>query len=249
VRWPLLAVAALTACRVSLSPLQNKVAVGQEPYLALQARGESGSDDIFIVRPDDGTAIPVTFTRWHESDPALSSDGAMLAFVRRVEPGAPELRLVVMNLLNGAERVLWGPAEVAFSGLAWLPDGTLALGMTGDSLLIVAAPPHRPAATWLAARDAPGADSSLWVLLGEPPFARVARCHPELEQPCVFPRTGPPQPLEGGARLPMRWGGDSLAYLVDGAIKVRPLGPGRSRRFATTPELSGVVRADYFPGP
>ncbi len=243
---PLLLLLLLLACRVSLSPLQNKVAVGQEPYLALQAAGESGRDDIYVVRPDDGTVVPLTYTRWGEAHPALSPDGVMLAFVR-YSIDETELRVVVMNLLNGNERVVWGPVGEAISGLGWADAGLIAAA-TASGPLLLTAPPAAPRAIRPVGDEAARADSSLHVLLGDPPFARVVECE-NADELCVLTANGVSQPLQAGASVPLRWGPDSLAYLLGETIEIRPLGPGRSRSLTAEPPLAGIENGSYFPGP
>ena len=97
----------LAACSGSLSPLSNKVKVGQEAYVILVADGEDGLGDLFASSTGGGVAFQITFTRVDERLPALAPDGVSLAFVRARAPGdTSELHVAVMNLLNGTERSL-----------------------------------------------------------------------------------------------------------------------------------------------
>jgi hypothetical protein len=49
---------------------------------------------------------------------------------------------------------------------------------------------------------------------------------------CVSGGSDAPSLLASGARDPVRWGPDSVAYFVGAAVEIRPLGPGRPRRLA-----------------
>jgi hypothetical protein len=57
----------------------------------------------------------------------------------------------------------------------------------------------------------------------------VVRCA-EAEDLCVQADTGSPGLLAQGASGAARWGPDSVLLLLDDALVVRPLGPGRARR-------------------
>jgi hypothetical protein len=79
-----------------------------------------------------------------------------------------------------------------------------------------------------------GADSTLAVLLGDPVFARAVPCA-EPDALCVATDSGT-GPLAEHAHDATRWGSDSVAFLTNGLIEVRPLGPGKARRI----EWSGL---------
>ncbi|TFG50583.1 MAG: hypothetical protein E4H38_03320, partial [Gemmatimonadales bacterium] len=114
----------LAACRGTLSPLSNKVEIGQESYIVFAADGEDGVGDLFASSPGGGTAWQITFGRVDERLPALSPDGVMLAFDRGRLPGDTTTRsVVVMNLLNGAERQVVAPGVLRPSAIAWSADG------------------------------------------------------------------------------------------------------------------------------
>ncbi len=99
-------------CRLSLSPLQNRIAVGSEPFFVFVADGEDGLGDLFAARSEGGPVYPVTFTRLHETMPILAPDGTALAFLRTRQPAdSADYRVVVLNLMDGAERTLFSASE------------------------------------------------------------------------------------------------------------------------------------------
>ena len=221
-------VAVIAACRVSLSPLQNRIDVGRETFVVFVGDGEGGQGDLYAVKADGGSVYPVTYTRLHETMPALSPDGVMLAFLRGRRAGdSTDYRVVVMNLLNGAERVLLiGEEHRAPVTLGWHPTNPVLYVATTGGVLEATVPPEP--LTIAAAADSTVADSSLSVLLGNPAFARVAPCSTGVGM-CVVTRSGSEQKITEDAADITRWGGDSLAYVTGTRFMVRPLGGGRSR--------------------
>ena len=75
VRGALLVLLGGAACRVSLSPLQNRIAVGEESFVIFAADGEDAAGDLFAVRTNGGAVYPVTYTRLHETAPAFIETG------------------------------------------------------------------------------------------------------------------------------------------------------------------------------
>lgn len=227
-RWPLL-LAALVGCRGTLSPLSNKLEVGEEPYLAFVADGEGGVGDLFASALAGGVPFQVTFTRVDERLPALSPDGLMLAFVRARAPGdTTAADLIVMNLLNGAERRAdLGPAA-AVEALAWAGDGGTLYARRGEAIYALPAPPSQGTLRPVDPARAAAADSAFRVLLGRPPVGEAMPC---ADPPGICARLGDGEPalLAPGATHPVRWPGDSVAYLDRGAWTIRPLGGGATR--------------------
>jgi len=225
-----LMVVAMAACRVSLSPLQNRIDIGQETFVVFVGDGEGGRGDLYAVKADGGRVYPVTYTRLHETRPALSPDGVMLAFLRGRRAGdSTDYRVVVMNLLNGAEREVFTAEEGrAPLNLGWHPTSPLLYIATTGGVLQATVPPEPLTVT--AAAERAVADSALSVLLGSPAFARVAPCATGAGM-CVVPRSGSEQLITEDAADIVRWGGDSLAYVTGGGarLRIRPLGGGRSR--------------------
>ncbi|HVQ48291.1 MAG TPA: hypothetical protein VMS62_15790, partial [Gemmatimonadales bacterium] len=85
----------------TLPPLRGKIDVGHEPY-ALFVGGSGHGGDLYAVRADGGPAYQITYTTVAELRPALSPDGAEVAFFRgqSLRDSTPAT-LWVLNLLNG----------------------------------------------------------------------------------------------------------------------------------------------------
>jgi hypothetical protein len=241
----LAALAFLPACHGSLSPLSNRIDVGQEPYLILVADGEGDVGDLFASRPAGGTAYQVTFTRVDERLPALSPDGSLVAFIRTDAPGDTTRRsLVVMNLLNGAER----RAELgsrAARGVAWSRDGHRVFVAVVGGVLAAEAPPGRLELAPVSG-ERPEVDSLFRVLLGDPPQAEAVTC--DSGGLCARFPDGSRQLITTTGGSPARWPGDSLAYLVDGEWVIRPLLGGRSRTLQWTRALGHPRSLTVFGG-
>jgi len=101
------------ACRVS--PLTNRIAVGEEAYLVFVGEGRDGWTDLFAGAAGGGPAVRFTFSREAELSPALDPTGAMVAFLRGGAEGDPVF-LTVMNLLSATERETRVPAALGRPG-------------------------------------------------------------------------------------------------------------------------------------
>ncbi|HEY7681215.1 MAG TPA: hypothetical protein VH879_01115 [Gemmatimonadales bacterium] len=240
--FPLLLV--LLSCRGSLSPLSNKLRVGQEPYVAFAADGEDGLGDLFASGPAGGTPYQITFSRVDEALPALSPDGSMLAFVRTTS-GDEKRRLVVMNLLTGAER--WAPLGGTPSALGWSRDGSR-IYVRNQTTEVTLAPPAELGLARVAPAERPVAESALAVLLGDPPLAEVVACDSGRGL-CARYREGPEQMITATGEAPARWSGDTVAYLQDGEWVIRPLAGGRTRVLRWARPLAHSRNLTLFPGP
>jgi len=230
-----------------MSPVQNRLAPGEEPFAVFVATGEAGVSDLFAVRADGGTTFPITYTRVREMAPALSPTGTDLAFIREGVRDDPSSRhVVVMNLLNGAERVI-RPFDTPPDAVAWSDDATQLFVRAGSATLVAQAPPADPEPRALDAMEAEHADSAFMVLVGTPAFARVIDC-PE-GGVCVEQRGGERSLFSADGRGPARWGSDSVGYFVGAGFFVRPLGPGRMRELRLTPPRLDPRELTYFPGP
>ena len=236
-----------TACRVSLSPLQNHLAPGEEPFAVFVANGEGGTGDLFAVRAEGGVSYPITYTRVRELAPALAPTGTSLAFLREAVAGDPATRrVVVMNLLNGSERIL--PAvEAPIDALAWDPGGVQLFLRAGSTTYAVPAPPAEGAPRRLDPTQVPIADSAFSVLLGTPAFARAVEC-PEVGV-CIELPSGERSVLDQEGRGAARWGSDSVGYFVGNHFVVRPLGAGHARELRFTPPRAEPRELTFFPGP
>lgn len=230
-----------------MSPVQNRLAPGQEPFAVFVATGEAGVGDLFAVRADGGTTFPITYTRVREMAPALSPLGTDVAFIREgVRDNPSSRRVVVMNLLNGGERIipaLNAPPDV----VAWSNDAATLFIRAGGATLAAAAPPAAPGTRSLDAAETGGADSAFAVLVGTPAFARIIDC-PE-GGVCVVQPDGARSLFSADGRGPARWGSDSVGYFVGAAFFVRPLGPGRMRELRLTPPRLDPREMTFFPGP
>lgn len=219
----------LAGCRGSLSPLSNKIEVGKDPYMVFTADGEGGVGDLFASPLQGETQFQVTFSRVDERLPALSPDGSMLIFVRSKFPGdTGDVSVVVMNLLNGAERQMPLPAGFHPQATAWAADGQHLYLRGAAGVLAAAAPPARGTFEPVDPAGRSAADSALAVLLGDPPLAEVVPC-PSGAGVCA--RLGNDSVVtvaEEGAS-PVQWPGDSIAYLEKDAWTVRPLAGGKTR--------------------
>jgi hypothetical protein len=243
----LLTAATLSSCRISMSPVQNRLAPGEEPFAVFVAAGEAGVGDLFAVRADGGTTFPITYTRVRETAPALSPRGTDLAFIREgVRDDPSSRRVVVMNLLNGAERVI-PAADGPPDAVAWSDDATLLYIRVGSIALVAHAPPADPETRVLAGIEIAHADSAFAVLVGTPAFARVIDC-PE-GGVCVEQGGGERTLFSADGRGPTRWGSDSVGYFVGSAFFIRPLGPGRLRELRLTPPRLDPREMTYFAGP
>jgi hypothetical protein len=228
----------------SFSPLQKRIAVGEEPFVVFVGEGADGRTDIFAGLPAGGELSRITFTPIEESHPTLTPEGDMVAFIRYPsETALSTPRLVVMNLLNGAERELETLATAGgIEAMAWAPDRDGLLVRDSESTWWVPFPDGESRRVDGAERAS--ADSLLDVLLGEPRFARAAPC-PGGAGVCVTGPSGEPARLSSTGRDPFRWGSDSVAWFEDDRLLVRPLGPGAVRTIAWTGMPTGLRQGSY----
>ncbi len=195
--------------------------------MVFAADGEAGSGDLFASSSAGGVRYQITFTRLDERLPALSPDGTMLAFVRSSAPGHSRERwLVVMNLLNGAERRTEIEGAVP-DALAWAPDGTRIYLRVGGTVRASPAPPGDLAIAGVGDVERAAADSALTVLLGDPPFGTAVNC--DGGGICVRLGGDSLATVAAAGSVPTRWSGDSIAYFESGAWVIRPLAGGRTR--------------------
>jgi hypothetical protein len=238
----------LTACRGSLSPLSNKLQVGKDPYVVFTADGEEGLGDLFASPLQGGAPYQITFTRVDERLPALSPDGSMLVFLRSRLPGdTGDVSLVIMNLLNGAERRAVLPQGIRPDATAWSPDGQRLFVRAGAVVLAAAAPPAEARFAEVSAVERPTADSALAVLLGDPPLATAIPC-PTAGGVCVRLGADSLLVVAADAETPGRWPGDSVLYLLKGAWTVRPMGGGKTRVLQWSPAPPHIRQLTTFRG-
>ena len=236
----------LTSCGVT--PLTNKLRVGEEPFVIAVGEGADSATDLFAASAGGGTFVRLTFTRAEELAPRLSPGGTSVAFLRRAEPMSDRWSLVVLDLLTNREEMAPVPQGAGKpQAIGWNQDGSQVVVRTWGHL----ASPAPPRALWL--RVVP-LDSSAWAdsltaqLLGEPPAARVGVCKVPDTGYCIFAANGETTKLDSGVTDPIRWGPDSLAYVTDSGLLVRPLAGGRPRRPNWTAQPSRLRNFTYHPG-
>lgn len=232
----------------TLPPLRGKIDVGRESY-AIFVGGSGLGGDLYAVRADGGPAYQITYTTVAELRPALSPDGAEVAFFRgqSLRDSTPAT-LWVLNLLNGADRELRLPKDAGLlERVAWSSDGSGLLVKASKDLYRVEAPPAKPNAKSVPPGERAAAESSLAVLLGDPVFARVVPC-PQAEDLCVIPRRGRPGILAQAATDPVRWGNDSVAFFTGELLQIRPLAKGRPRLLHWSEVPARPRQVTYFQG-
>ncbi len=210
------------ACGGFISPLKNRLAVGEESYLVFVGDGENGQGDLFAVSTGGGVVYQVTYSRVAEGHPALSPDGRRLAFTRaRRAADTTDRAIWIMNLDDGAEHevpALPGGAQPV--RLAWNADGTRLFIATTDRSLVYATGDDT------VVDGGPDARFGLETRAGVLPGVAVTPCG---ENALCLPGEDGLDTLARPARDPLRWGGDSLAYFVKDELYVRPLAGGRVR--------------------
>ena len=243
--------AALVAAACTLPPLRGLADIGKDPYAVFVARGTGGTD-LYVARGDASEVVPITFTPVTELAPALSPDGATVAFLRQPWPldSAAGRTAWLLNLLSGAERELRFPPKVVArpERIGWSADGASVFVETDRGIWRFAAPPAAPEPRLIAAGDRAAADSAFMTLLGDPAFARAERCGDAADAVCVIGRDGGRTVVARGARGPARWGPDSIGFFTPNGFEVRPLGPGRSRIVEWRPAPGEPGELTYFPG-
>jgi hypothetical protein len=220
---------ALTSCHIGLPPLRGKIEVGKDAYAVFVAGTGRAGGDLYAVRTEGDAPIPITFTNVGEMRPRLSPDGVSIVFLRgRSLVDSTPATIWVMNLLSGGERELKLPKGAALPTAAAWSEGGRAIIVAARKLYRFAAPPADADPREIGAAEQAAAESSLAVVIGNPPFGTVVSCA-EPTDLCVR-TSGTPQVLAQGAHDPFAWGSDSVAYFVGNEVEIRPLGAGLRRR-------------------
>ena len=236
-----------TGCRGTMSPLSNRLQIGEEAFAVVVARGEGGLGDLYAVPASGGLPLQITFTRVDESMPALTTDGSVIAFIRGGQKSGTQPVVVLMNLLNGAERRIELPAGAAPQRVAWSGTQTRLLIASTHGLYGANAPPRPLDLTPLASADSAAADSALAVLLGDPAFAVAGRCRSG-RGICAESDSGE-SVIDSAGMDPVRWGPDSVAYVVDNELQILPLGGGHLREVRPSRALMDMRQPAYAAGP
>jgi hypothetical protein len=222
--------------------------VGTDAY-AVFVGGSGLASDLFAVRGDGGPAYPLTYTPVAEVRPALAPDGGAVAFFRgRSLRDSTPATVWIMNLLSGADRELRLPKGAgAPRRLGWRPDGRTIVVETERGLYWLDVPPAGSNERPVPPGERASAESSLAVLLGSPVFGEVVACRSP-DELCVIGDTGAPGFLVRGARDPLRWGPDSVAFLLGNRLEIRPLARGRPRRLTWSNLPENPRQMTFFAG-
>jgi dipeptidyl aminopeptidase/acylaminoacyl peptidase len=243
VRWLCFA-SHLSLFAACVSPLTNRIAVGEEPFVIAVGEGPDSATDLFAAPAGGGRFVRLTFNRAEERAPRLAPDGLSVAFLRR-SPEDTQWSLVILDLRNSGEREVALPAEAGEpEALGWSRDGQRVI-VRAQGYYEAAAPPRDAVLTHLGA-DLAAADSLTGQLLGEPPKGKVAQCHDG--NACIVSAAGETTLLGAGASGVIRWGADSLGYFSNGAFEVRPLGGGHVRQPAWKELPARLREVTYHPG-
>jgi hypothetical protein len=226
----------------SVTPLTNKIKVGEEPFVIGVGEGSDNLTDLYAALALGGNFYRVTFNRGEERLPRLSPEGTRVVFLRRNAAGDP-WSLVVLDLRNNREVSAPIPKAIGEpTATGWNAEGTLVV-VRGLGSMVSPAP---PLALWLRGVSLDSvrwADSVTSELLGDPPSARIAAC---TEGSCVISGSDTTR-LEGAAG-PIRWGADSLGYLGSSGWEIRPLAGGRVRRPEWKSAPARLREITYFSG-
>jgi hypothetical protein len=231
----------LTSCAVT--PLTNKIAVGEEAFVIAVAKGSDSMTDLFAAPAGGGDFVRLTFNRAEERGPRLAPEGTRVAYLRRPRDGGP-WTLVILDLLSNAEQSAALPVEAGMpEQLGWDADRSVVLRATGGYFRT--AVPPAPLRLALVTPDAAArADSATRELLGPVGEGLVRPCATGL---CVVVGDSI-TPLGAGVSGAVRWGADSVGYFSSGTFEVRPLGGGYPRRPGWKARPSGLRELSYHPG-
>ena len=237
----------LFGCDPTLAPLRGKMEIGQDPYAVFVGGGVLDSD-LYAVRPDGGPPVQITFTNVAELRPALSPDGAGLAFLRGTSLNdATPATVWVMNLANGSERELVLPEEAGPPRrVGWEAGGGSLIVEAAKGLYRLNAPPDEANPERILPAERASAESSLAVLLGDPVFTRVVPC--KTRDLCVVGANGRQSLLAQSVRGAVRWGGDSVGFFVGNRLQIRPLKRGRPRILMMSNAPEKPREMTYFEG-
>jgi len=240
----------LAACEGALPPLRGKMEVGRDAYAVFVGGSGRAGGDLYAVRTEGGPAVQITFTPVGEMRPDLAPDGTLLAFLRGGSlrdstPGS----VWILNLNTGGEHQIELPRDAGLpQRVAWAPDGESLVVRTAAGLYRAASPAGRSVAGPVAPDQRAEAESTLAVLLGDPPFAEVVPC-PDPADLCLRTKEDASAPLAPDAHGALRWGRDSVAFFRrDGTLEIRPLGPGRARLLRVEAAPKGVREVTVFTG-
>lgn len=220
----------VAAAACNLSPLRNRIKVGEEAIVIFVGEGIDKHTDLFVVPAEGGSIVQLTFTPLRESMPRINQRGDAVAFLRARDslPTTPT-DVVLMNLLNGAERRLPVPDSAGrINAIAWGADSN-SLYVRGErGAWRITTPPLPAEAVAATGTDALRASIAFDLWVGDPPFAVIYRC-PQ-GGVCAVGKRVDTTVISATGRDPLRWGVDSIAWFEGDGMMVRGIGPGTVRR-------------------
>lgn len=222
--------ACLVTAACNLSPLNNRIKVGEEPIVVFVGEGTDGNTDLFVAPASGGSIAQLTFTPLRESMPRINPRGDAVAFLRARDSIATRPNeVVLMNLLNGAERRLSLPPDVGrVTRIAWGADSNTLYARGATAIWRITTPPGPSDAVLAHGNDAVAADTAFEIMLGTPPFAKIVPC--PAGGVCAAGRNVAMTVLSAAGRDPLHWGVDSVAWFEGDGLVIRGIGPGAVRR-------------------
>ena len=241
----LVALPLVISCGVT--PLTNRIKVGEEPFVIAVGEGPDGQTDLYAAPAGGGAFTRLTFNRAEERLPKISPDGGMVAFLRAARGvNGPPWSLVILDLHTNAERAAPLPPDAGEpERLGWSRDGRRVV-VSAQGYFTMAAPPAAASVGRFPGDSLALADSLSRELLGEPPRGIVRECmNGGL---CIMAATGELTLLDTAARDAVRWGSDSVGYFLPDGFEVRPLAGGHTRRPAWSDAPGRLRQLTQHPG-
>jgi hypothetical protein len=229
------------ACNVT--PLTNRIAVGEDAFVIGVGEGPDSLTDLFAAPAGGGNFVRLTFNRAEERGPRLGPDGTRVAYLRR-SIGSPVWSLVILDLQNNAEQSEPLPAGAGEPlELGWGEAGKTVIVHAGG-YFSTEAPPAPVQLVPVGSGALAAAASATRERLGPGDEGVVRSCGTEL---CVVVGDSV-TPLGAGRTGAIRWGADSIGYFADEAFEVRPLGGGHPRRPAWKDLPARLRQLSYHAG-
>ncbi len=225
----------------AVTPLTNKISVGEDPFVIGVGEGPDSLTDLFAAPAGGGAFVRLTFTRAEERGPRLSPDGLVVAYLRHT-PGGSDWSLVLLDLLRNSEHSApIPPAAGTAVGLGWSPTGDRVVVRAGRYLATRA-----PGPIVLEPIDSIAGDSLVSERVGAERQGVIRACAGGGGL-CVVvgDAVTPLGPERSGA---IRWGADSLGYFEAGNFEVRPLLGGYARRPAWSGRPAHLRELSYNEG-
>ena len=233
----------LSGCAVT--PLSNRIQVGEEAFVVGVGEGRDGATDLFAAPASGGAFVRFTFTRAEERMPRLSPAGTAVAFLRRNGTGdGAGWSLVILDLRTNAERRAALPPGATVERIGWTGDGRSVV-LAAGRLYRLSEPNGEAVLAPVPGAEVPAADSLTRELLGAPAAAVVEPCG---AGSCVRTAGGETDSLGTGVTGAIRWGADSLGYFTSRGFQVRPLAGGASRRPDWSNPPGALRQLSYHPG-